>query len=162
MTSARSPDRRPRANCIPARRFFLAVTLARFGRRERAKAIPVLPRRTGSLDVRLRRPERRDGRGAEKNLEQAGRTSDKYLPNPRRSTSVFVRRDLGPVESALRSSDRTAATHLNEQPRCDERQAAVLSVEAVVVGVERKVVQVEEPETKNTCVTTCSALGCVT
>lgn len=36
-------------------------------------------------------------------------------------------------------------TSLYEEPRGDEREAAVLAVEAVVVGVEREVVQVEEP-----------------
>lgn len=37
-----------------------------------------------------------------------------------------------------------ARTHLDEEPGGDKCQAAVLPVEAVVVGVEGKVVQVEE------------------
>lgn len=37
---------------------------------------------------------------------------------------------------------------LDEEPGGYEGQAAVLTIEAVVVGVEGKVVQVEEPETK--------------
>lgn len=35
---------------------------------------------------------------------------------------------------------------LDEEPGGDQGQAAVLAVEAVVVGVEGKVVQIEEPE----------------
>lgn len=41
-----------------------------------------------------------------------------------------------------------AATDLDEQPRGDESQAAVLPVESVVVSVESKVVQIEEPAQK--------------
>lgn len=36
--------------------------------------------------------------------------------------------------------------YLNEKPRSNESETAVLSVEAVVVGVEGKVVEKEEPE----------------
>lgn len=36
-------------------------------------------------------------------------------------------------------------SHLYEEPGGDQSQAAVLAVEAVVVGVERKVIQIEEP-----------------
>lgn len=38
-----------------------------------------------------------------------------------------------------------AATHLDEEPRGDESQAAVLPVESIVVSVEGKVIQIEEP-----------------
>lgn len=38
---------------------------------------------------------------------------------------------------------------LDEEPGGHEGQAAVLTIEAVVVGIEGKVVQVEEPETKD-------------
>lgn len=38
--------------------------------------------------------------------------------------------------------------YLYEQPWCDQREAAVLPVEPVVVRVEREVVQVEESEDK--------------
>lgn len=41
---------------------------------------------------------------------------------------------------------------LDEEPGCDEGQAAVLTVEAVVVGVEGKVVQIEKSEKyKDSC-----------
>lgn len=40
------------------------------------------------------------------------------------------------------------STHLYKEPRCDERQAAVLSVKSIMVRVERKVIQVEESETE--------------
>ena len=43
-----------------------------------------------------------------------------------------------------------AATHLDEEPRGDESQAAVLPVESVVVSIEGEVVQVEEPGQKGT------------
>jgi hypothetical protein len=49
--------------------------------------------------------------------------------------------------------ERNKRSYLNEQPRGDEGQSAVLSVEAVMIRVEREVVQVEEPETANTMVT---------
>jgi hypothetical protein len=39
-------------------------------------------------------------------------------------------------------------SYLYEEPGRDERQAAVLAVEAVVVRIEGKVVQVEEPATR--------------
>lgn len=42
-----------------------------------------------------------------------------------------------------------AATHLDEEPRGDESQAAVLPVESVVVSIEGKVVQIEEPGQKS-------------
>jgi hypothetical protein len=35
--------------------------------------------------------------------------------------------------------------YLDEEPRSEQRQTAVLPVEAVVVGVEGEVVQIEEP-----------------
>lgn len=38
---------------------------------------------------------------------------------------------------------------LDEEPGSDQGQAAVLAVEAVVIGVEGKVVQIEKPETQN-------------
>lgn len=34
---------------------------------------------------------------------------------------------------------------LDEEPRCDQGQAAVLTVEAVVISIKGKVVKVEEP-----------------
>lgn len=40
-------------------------------------------------------------------------------------------------------------SYLNEEPRCDEGQSTVLSVEAIMIRIEREVVQVEEPETAN-------------
>ena len=39
--------------------------------------------------------------------------------------------------------------YLNEEPGCDEGKTAVLPVEAVMVGIEYKVIQVEKPETYN-------------
>ena len=44
--------------------------------------------------------------------------------------------------------DWGSPSHLDEEPGGDQGQAAVLPVEAVVVGIERKVVQVEEPGTQ--------------
>lgn len=44
----------------------------------------------------------------------------------------------------------TAAAHLDEEPGSDQCQTAVLTVKAIVVGVERKVVQIEEPEETET------------
>jgi hypothetical protein len=44
-------------------------------------------------------------------------------------------------------------SYLNEEPRCDEGQSTVLPVEAIMIGIEREVVQVEEPETANTVIT---------
>lgn len=41
-----------------------------------------------------------------------------------------------------------SATHLDEEPGGDQSQAAVLPVESVVVGIEGKVVQIEEPGEK--------------
>lgn len=43
-----------------------------------------------------------------------------------------------------------AGSDLDEEPGGDQGQAAVLTVEAVVVGVEGKVVQVEEPGREQT------------
>lgn len=42
--------------------------------------------------------------------------------------------------------DDDDASHLDEEPGGDKRQAAVLAVEAVVIGVEGKVIEIEEPE----------------
>lgn len=39
-------------------------------------------------------------------------------------------------------------SYLDEEPGGDQRQAAVLAVEAVVVCIEGKVIQVEEPGTQ--------------
>ena len=36
--------------------------------------------------------------------------------------------------------------HLDEEPGSDQSQAAVLPVEAVVIRVEGKMIQIEEPE----------------
>lgn len=54
------------------------------------------------------------------------------------------------VNHRTRSHDQQskAAAYLDEKPRGDQSQAAVLSVEAVVVGIEGKMVQVEEPGKK--------------
>lgn len=41
-----------------------------------------------------------------------------------------------------------SGSDLDEEPGGDQGQAAVLAVEAVVVGIEGKVVQIEEPETQ--------------
>lgn len=43
----------------------------------------------------------------------------------------------------------TTATHLDEQPRGDQSQAAVLPIEPIVVGVEGKMVQIKEPAQKS-------------
>jgi hypothetical protein len=40
--------------------------------------------------------------------------------------------------------DHGMVSYLNKQPRGDQSQTAVLSVESIVVGVEREMVQVEE------------------
>lgn len=42
----------------------------------------------------------------------------------------------------------TKYTHLYKEPRCDERQTAVLSVKSIMICVEREVIQVEESETE--------------
>ena len=42
--------------------------------------------------------------------------------------------------------DDDDGSDLDEEPGCDQGQAAVLPIEAVVVGVEGKVVEIEEPE----------------
>lgn len=39
--------------------------------------------------------------------------------------------------------------YLNEEPRTDESQIAVLTIEPIVVSVERKVVQIEKPGTES-------------
>lgn len=44
---------------------------------------------------------------------------------------------------------KVAATHLDEEPRGDESQAAVLPVESIVVSIESEVVQIEEPGQKS-------------
>jgi hypothetical protein len=41
----------------------------------------------------------------------------------------------------------TALSYLYEEPRRDEGQATVLPIEAVVISIEREVVQIEEPAT---------------
>lgn len=38
--------------------------------------------------------------------------------------------------------------YLYEEPGCDERQTAVLPIKSVMVSVEGKVIQIEEPETR--------------
>jgi hypothetical protein len=48
---------------------------------------------------------------------------------------------------------RDRRSYLNEEPRCDEGQSTVLPVEAIMIRIEREVVQVEEPETANTVIT---------
>lgn len=50
-----------------------------------------------------------------------------------------------PGSALLKRDSWAPRPHLDEQPGGDQRQAAVLPVEAVVVGVEGKVVQIEEP-----------------
>jgi hypothetical protein len=53
------------------------------------------------------------------------------------------------------ASDLTASYILNrrsylcEEPRRDEGQSTVLPIEAIMISIEREVVQVEEPETAN-------------
>lgn len=42
--------------------------------------------------------------------------------------------------------DDDNGSDLDEEPGCDQGQAAILPIEAVVVGVEGKVVEIEEPE----------------
>lgn len=42
--------------------------------------------------------------------------------------------------------DDDGGSHLNEEPGGDQGQTAVLTVEAVVICIEGKVVQIEEPE----------------
>lgn len=44
--------------------------------------------------------------------------------------------------------DDDSGSDLNEEPGGDQGQAAVLTVEAIVIGVEGKVVQIEESENK--------------
>lgn len=53
-----------------------------------------------------------------------------------------------PMQPAAGTRAEMAATHLDEQPRGDKSQAAVLPVESVVVSIEGKVVQIEEPAQK--------------
>lgn len=36
-------------------------------------------------------------------------------------------------------------SYLNKEPRCEERQGSVLAIEAVMIRVEGKVIQIEEP-----------------
>ena len=40
-------------------------------------------------------------------------------------------------------------THLNEEPRSNQSQSTVLAVEAVMVGIKRKMIKVEEPTNEN-------------
>lgn len=42
----------------------------------------------------------------------------------------------------------SGGSDLDKEPRGDEGQAAVLTIEAVMIGVEGKVVEIEEPETQ--------------
>lgn len=44
--------------------------------------------------------------------------------------------------------DDGSGSDLDEEPGGDQGQAAVLTIEAVVIGVEGEVVQIEEPETQ--------------
>lgn len=53
-----------------------------------------------------------------------------------------------PMQPAAGTRAEMAATHLDEQPRGDKSQAAVLPIESVVVSIEGKVVQIEEPAQK--------------
>jgi hypothetical protein len=39
-------------------------------------------------------------------------------------------------------------SYLYKQPRRDEGQAAVLTIEAVMIRIEREVIQIEEPATR--------------
>lgn len=55
------------------------------------------------------------------------------------------------ILSILDKIIRYQITHLYKEPRCDERQAAVLPIKSIMVRVERKVVQVEESETEKAC-----------
>lgn len=55
-----------------------------------------------------------------------------------------ARRSIRLLTTATPRSD----THLYEEPRRDERQAAVLSAESVMVRVEGEVVQVKKSETE--------------
>jgi len=43
---------------------------------------------------------------------------------------------------------KTISYYLNKKPRTDESQIAILTVEPIVVSVERKVVQIEKPGTE--------------
>jgi hypothetical protein len=52
-------------------------------------------------------------------------------------------------------------SYLNEEPRCDKGQSTVLPVEAIMIGIEREVVQVEEPVTANTVITGSSEDYCL-
>ena len=52
-------------------------------------------------------------------------------------------------------------SYLNEEPGCDEGQTTVLPVEAIMIRIEREVVQVEEPETANTVITGNSEDNCL-
>lgn len=45
--------------------------------------------------------------------------------------------------------DEDFGSDLDEEPGGDQGQAAVLPVEAVVIGIEGEVVQIEEPENTN-------------
>lgn len=42
---------------------------------------------------------------------------------------------------------KSISYYLNKEPRTDESQIAILTVEPIVVSVERKMVQIEKPGT---------------
>lgn len=74
----------------------------------------------------------------------------RLISHGRRIRTYRIRCGLGVINKIHQKTPDAKAregslTNLRKKPGCDEGQPAVLSVEAVMVGVEGVVIQVEEP-----------------